>query len=123
MSIKNATPRPWTKNLAGRLVDPGSSIVRVYDIGISMVLAKPTEEECANAELIISAVNAYEPMKDALDSAKAALNQIRSCSNAGAEKGYTNPEDWGRELFESHSDVAFALDKIDAALRLARNKT
>lgn len=123
MSIKNATPRPWKKNNTyGWLEGANGNLVSTYDLGLSAALAGPSEEERANAKLIVTAVNAYDPMKDALDNAKAALNKIRSCSIAGAEKGYTNPEDWGRELFESHSDVAFALDKIDAALRLAKGE-
>lgn len=57
---------------------------------------------------------------NALLAARAALIKIRSCSIAGCEQGYGQPEKWADALFASHADVAAALKTIDEALAVPR---
>ena len=67
MSIKNATQRPWTKNKNyGWLEGENGNRVSAYDLGLSVTMTNPDDESRANTELVVTAVNAYDPLVEAL---------------------------------------------------------
>lgn len=114
MSFENATPRPWTKSGYGRLKSPNGGTVSVYDLGISMVMTKPTEEERVNAELIVTAVNAHDEMQVALKRAADMLHAVAG----DLEDGYSL--DTLREKYVMA--VLGARDAAYAALKQSRAK-
>lgn len=102
MSFENATPRPWTKNNTyGWLEGANGTQVTVYDLGISMRMNSPDEEERANAELIVTAVNARD---DLMNAAQAAIHALKSY-----QYGNSSP-DLAQEVIVA----------LEAALKLAR---
>lgn len=60
------TPTPWIAGKYGELRSPDGRQVEVYGLQIAQVMSSPTEEDRANAALIVKAVNAHDDLVEAL---------------------------------------------------------
>jgi hypothetical protein len=123
----SATPLPWWSErrierfqIQAQHRGPGSSFCVA-------VLNHWSDNAEKDAAFIVEAVNSHASLRSerdallaALTEAKAAMIEIRHCSVAGAERGYTKPELWGDALFLSHGYVARALKTVDAALTASK---
>lgn len=112
MSFENATPRPWAFNPH---VDPMNASARVESKDAHGIdnngwiiadLFGPDAE--ANAELIVTAVNAHDLMRTALENSAQALRFVLT--------EFDPPAD-------AHHQLSYDLELVEAALKLARSET
>lgn len=88
MTFENATPRPWVKGKYGQFKGSNGKDVRTYDLGIGMAMASPTEEDRENSELIIKAVNAHEPLIEALSMCLELIDDMSRFANCMSLEDY-----------------------------------
>ena len=128
-----ATPRPWHNG--GQVVFPddraGCTIAvlpddeaRVTQNGVVYGPCMTTEEQRANAALIVRAVNAHEALVEACEAALAAIGGIgtedQGLMNVGTEENPSYETAFGLAVNEVEIDDAIEL--VKAALALARGE-
>lgn len=99
--FENATPRPWMKDKYGNLRSSNGELVAVYDLGASIAMTSPAEEERDNAALIIRAVNAHAALASALAEVMGWISNW--------DPNFIYDDEWSETQ-----------QKVDAALKLAR---
>ena len=63
MSETKFTRGPWVKTKYGNLVGSDGTKISIYDAGIGLAMADPSEEDRANASLVIASPGLYEALK------------------------------------------------------------